>query len=159
MSWRGQKVNHLRVFEDFRAKNSASYDKPFDKMDETTLANTIIYEQFAHFLLSEYVIPPGNARAGEPVASETAIKYLSGVINSACDNFRAPSPSHGTLHVWHDSGVGQAGGGQDGGPCMTSAAERLAEAGCMHQWHCLAVARRQGRDICMPPSMPRMHVP
>ena len=88
-SWQRQKTRPLALFEKFRASTDdrkTKYKLQFDKLHSSLACGKELYDDFAWWLLHEYVIETGEYK-GNHLSCDTVLNYLSILVNSACDRF------------------------------------------------------------------------
>lgn len=89
-SWAAQKRNVLRIFELWREENGGRnlLPRPFAELHEDEVCRTEVFDKFAEYLASTYVIESGRNK-GEHLALGPATNYLRSMMNMVSDKFKA----------------------------------------------------------------------
>jgi hypothetical protein len=74
-SWQSHKANVLRVWDIFNRK-PGSLPTPFNELAESELCNSEIFEAFANYLMSDYVIGAGVRHAGQRLTRASVVVAL-----------------------------------------------------------------------------------
>ena len=81
-----QRVNVLRIFDAFRDSTDerrTTYTDAFDNLPAEIICARLVYQQYAEFLVEEYIIPPGVRNAGQRLKCNTVLDYLGCLLNIA----------------------------------------------------------------------------
>lgn len=86
--WEASKSNVEKIFDIFSQQDGALAGRAWKTLDELAVIQPAMYERFARFLVSTYVISGGQNR-GKPLAGTTASNYLGTLINLAKTKYGA----------------------------------------------------------------------
>jgi hypothetical protein len=74
------------MFRQSTPDRQASYKAPFEKLASSLACGKELYDDFAWWLINEYKIETGEYK-GNHLSCDTALNYLSILVNSSCDRF------------------------------------------------------------------------